>query len=43
MGSEMCIRDRAKSGQILALRVLALAEQRGPAPQARKLYEIVAD
>lgn len=32
-----------RGGQILALRVLALAERRGPAPQARKLYEIVAD
>jgi len=32
-----------KSGQILALRVLALAERRGPAPEASKLYEIVAD
>jgi ribosome-associated heat shock protein Hsp15 len=32
-----------RNGQVLALRVLALAERRGPAPQARKLYEIVAD
>ena len=32
-----------KAGQILALRVLALAERRGPAPQARLLYEIIPD
>jgi len=29
--------------EILAVRVLALAERRGSAPAARKLYEIVAD
>jgi ribosome-associated heat shock protein Hsp15 len=28
---------------ILAVRILALAERRGPASQARQLYEIVAD
>ena len=32
-----------KGGQIMALKVLALAEKRGSAPDARKLYEIVAD
>lgn len=32
-----------KGGDILALRVLALAARRGPALEARKLYEIVAD
>jgi ribosome-associated heat shock protein Hsp15 len=32
-----------KGSQILALRVLALAERRGPAPQARLLYEIIPD
>ncbi len=30
-------------GDVLALKVLALAERRGPARQARLLYEIVAD
>ena len=30
-------------GAILAIRVLALAERRGPAAHARHLYEIVAD
>ncbi len=30
-------------GQILAIRILGLAERRGPAPSARALYEIVAD
>jgi ribosome-associated heat shock protein Hsp15 len=29
--------------ELLTLRVLALAERRGPAPEARALYEIVAD
>ena len=29
--------------EILALRVIALAERRGPAPEAQRLYEIVAD
>jgi ribosome-associated heat shock protein Hsp15 len=32
-----------KGGEVLALRVLALAERRGSAPEARQLYEIVAD
>ena len=32
-----------RGGEVLALRVLALAERRGPAIQARQLYEIVAD
>ena len=32
-----------KGKELLALRVLALAERRGSAPQARALYEIVAD
>lgn len=32
-----------RGGEVVALRVLALAERRGPAPQARQLYEIVAD
>ena len=29
--------------EVLAVRVLALAERRGSAPAARQLYEIVAD
>jgi ribosome-associated heat shock protein Hsp15 len=32
-----------RGGEITALRVLALAERRGSAPEARQLYEIVAD
>jgi ribosome-associated heat shock protein Hsp15 len=32
-----------RGGEIVALRVLALAERRGPAAQAQLLYEIVAD
>ena len=32
-----------RSGEILAVRVLALAERRGSASQAQALYEIVAD
>lgn len=32
-----------QGGEILALRVVALAFRRGPAPQAHLLYEIVAD
>lgn len=32
-----------RGGEILALRVLALAERRGSAPEAQRLYEIVAD
>jgi ribosomal 50S subunit-recycling heat shock protein len=30
-----------QGGEILTLRVLALAQRRGPAPQARALYEIL--
>jgi len=33
----------ARGGEVLALRVLALAARRGPAAEARQLYEIVAD
>jgi ribosome-associated heat shock protein Hsp15 len=29
--------------EVLAVRILALAERRGPASEARQLYEIVAD
>jgi ribosome-associated heat shock protein Hsp15 len=32
-----------KGGQVLAVRVLALAERRGPASEARTLYEVVED
>lgn len=32
-----------RGSEIVALRVLALAERRGPARQAQQLYEIVAD
>ena len=32
-----------RGGEIVALKVLALAERRGSAPQAQRLYEIVAD
>ena len=32
-----------RGGDVVALRVLALAERRGPASQAQRLYEIVAD
>jgi ribosome-associated heat shock protein Hsp15 len=32
-----------RGGEVLALRVLALVDRRGPAPEARRLYEIVAD
>ena len=32
-----------RGGDVLALRVLALAERRGPAIEAQRLYEIVAD
>jgi ribosome-associated heat shock protein Hsp15 len=32
-----------RGGDIVALRVLALAERRGSAPEAQRLYEIVAD
>ena len=30
-----------KGAQVIAVRVLALAERRGPAPQARSLYEVL--
>ena len=30
-----------KGGQVIAVRVLALAERRGPAPEARALYEVL--
>ena len=30
-----------KGGQVVAVRVLALAERRGPATEARTLYEVV--
>ena len=30
-----------KGGQVIAVRVLALAERRGPAPEARTLYEVL--
>ena len=32
-----------RGGQILAIRILGLAERRGPAGSAQALYEIVAD
>ena len=32
-----------RGGEIVALKVLALAERRGPAREAQQLYEIVAD
>jgi ribosome-associated heat shock protein Hsp15 len=32
-----------RGSEILAFRVLALADRRGSAPQAQRLYEIVAD
>jgi ribosome-associated heat shock protein Hsp15 len=32
-----------KGSEVVALRVLALAERRGSAPEAQRLYEIVAD
>jgi ribosome-associated heat shock protein Hsp15 len=32
-----------KGKELLSLWILALAERRGPAPEARALYEIVAD
>ena len=32
-----------RGGEVVALRVLALAERRGPALHAQRLYEIVAD
>jgi ribosome-associated heat shock protein Hsp15 len=30
-----------KGGQVIAVRVVALAERRGPAPEARTLYEVL--
>ena len=30
-----------KGAQVIAVRVLALAEKRGPAPEARSLYEVL--
>jgi len=33
----------ARGGEVVAIRVLALAARRGPAAEARHLYEIVAD
>ena len=32
-----------KGGAVIAVKVLALAERRGPAPQARALYEVLED
>jgi ribosome-associated heat shock protein Hsp15 len=32
-----------KGGEVIAVKVLALAERRGPAPEARTLYEILDD
>lgn len=32
-----------RGGDVMAIRVLALAERRGPATEARTLYEIVTD
>jgi ribosome-associated heat shock protein Hsp15 len=32
-----------QTGQVVALRILALADRRGPAAEAKLLYEIVAD
>jgi len=32
-----------RGSEILALRVMSLAERRGPASEAQRLYEIVAD
>ena len=32
-----------RGGEIVALKVLAIAERRGPAREAQQLYEIVAD
>jgi len=32
-----------KGGQVVAVRVLALAERRGPATEARTLYEVLED
>ena len=32
-----------RGGQVIAVRVLALAERRGPATEARTLYEVLED
>jgi ribosome-associated heat shock protein Hsp15 len=32
-----------KGSEVVAVRILSIAERRGPAPVARSLYEIVAD
>ena len=32
-----------RGGQVMAVRIVALAERRGPATEARNLYEIVDD
>jgi ribosome-associated heat shock protein Hsp15 len=32
-----------RGSEVVALKVLALAERRGSAPEAQRLYEIVAD
>ncbi|HEX4636077.1 MAG TPA: RNA-binding S4 domain-containing protein [Rhizomicrobium sp.] len=34
---------RGGDGQVVAVRVLALAERRGPATEARTLYEVLED
>jgi ribosome-associated heat shock protein Hsp15 len=33
----------AAGGKVMALRVLSLGERRGPAPEARLLYEVLPD
>lgn len=30
-----------RGGQVMAVRIVALAERRGPAPEAQKLYELL--
>jgi ribosome-associated heat shock protein Hsp15 len=30
-----------RGGQVMAVRIVALAERRGPAPEAQKLYEVL--
>jgi ribosome-associated heat shock protein Hsp15 len=32
-----------RGGQVMAVRILALAERRGPAAEAQKLYEVLED
>ena len=32
-----------RGGQVMAVRILALAERRGPAVEAQKLYEVLED